>query len=59
MKVKIHQLDEEVNEKNVKIQNLKTENDQLHQQLVSRYQEPTSVNKISQARKVSIIVHSM
>ena len=47
MKITINQLDEEVNEKNVKMQQLKTENDQLHHQLVSRHQEPTSVNKIS------------
>ena len=60
MKIKINQLDEEVNEKNVKVQQLKTEVSQLHHQLVSRHQEPTSVNKISvgcQTReKVSIIV---
>ena len=59
MKIKINQLDEEVIEKNVKMQQLKTENDQLHHQLVSRHQEPTSVNKISvecQTREVSIIV---
>ena len=47
MKIKINQLDEEVNEKNVKIQQLKTEVDQLHHQLVNRHQESTSVNKIS------------
>ena len=58
MKIKVNQLDEEVNEKNVKMQQLKTENDQLHHQLVSRHQEPTSVNKISvgcQTIKVSIM----
>ena len=55
MKISINQLDEEVNEKNVKMQQLKTENDQLHHQLVSRHQEPTSVNKIS-VGKVSTIV---
>ena len=58
MKIKINQLDEEVSEKNVKMQQLKTENDQLHHQLVNRHQEPTSVNKISvgcQTRKVSIM----
>ena len=56
MKIKINQLDEEVNEKNVKMQQLKTENDQLHHQLVSRHQKPTSVSKISvecQTLKVS------
>ena len=47
MKIQINQLDEEVNEKNVKIQQLKTEVDQLRHQLVSGHQEPTSVNKIS------------
>ena len=58
MKIKINQLDEEVNEKNIKVQQFKTENDQLHHQLVNRNQEPTSVNKISvgcQTRKVSIM----
>ena len=47
MKIKINQLDEEVNEKNVKMQQLKRENDQLHHQLVNRHQESTSVNKVS------------
>ena len=59
MKIKINQLDEEVNEKNVKIQQFKMENDQLHHQLVSRHQEPSSVNKISvgcQTKKVGIKV---
>ena len=59
MKIKINQLDEEVNEKNVKMQQFKTEVDQLHHQLVSRQQEPTSANKISigsQTIKVGIIV---
>ena len=59
MKININQLDEEVNEKNVKMQQLKTEVDQLHHQLVSRHQEPIIVNKISvgiQTRKVSIFV---
>ena len=58
MKIKINQLDDEVNEKNVKMQQLKTKNNQLHHQLVI-HQKPTSVNKISvgcQTRKVSIIV---
>ena len=58
MKITINQLDEEVNEKNVKMQQLKAENDQLYHQLVNRHQEPTSVNKISvgcQTRKVSIM----
>ena len=58
MKIKINQLDEEVNEKNVKMQRLKSEVDQLHHQLVRRHQEPTSVNKISvecQTIKVSIM----
>ena len=45
--IKINQLDEEVNEKNVKMQQLKTENDQLQHQLVNRHQEPTNMNKIS------------
>ena len=52
MKIKINQLVEEVNEKNVKMQQLKTENDQLHHQLAS-------VNKISvgcQTQKVGIII---
>ena len=59
MKIKINQLGEEVNEKNVKMQQLKTENDQLHHQLVDRRQESTSVNKISvgcQTQKVGIII---
>ena len=59
MKITINQLDEEVNERNVQMQQLKTENDQLHHQLVNRHQEPTSVNKISvecQTIEVSIIV---
>ena len=59
MKIKINQLDEEVNEKNVKMQQLKAEVEQLHHQLVSRHQEPTSVNKISvgsQTQNVSIII---
>ena len=61
MRIKINQLDEEVNEKNVKMQQFKTEVDQLHHQLVSRHQEPTSANKISvgcqtNSEKVGIIV---
>ena len=44
MKIIINQLDKEVNEKNVKMQQLKA---QLHHQLVSRHQEPTSIDKIS------------
>ena len=59
MKITINQLDEEVNEKNVKMQQFKTEVNQLHHELVSRQQEPTSVNKISvgsQTEKVGIIV---
>ena len=58
MKIKINQLDEEVNAKNLKNKQLKTEVDQLHHQLVNRHQEPTSVNKISvgcQTRIVSIV----
>ena len=58
MKIKINQLDEEVNEKSLKNKQLKTEVDQLHHQLVNRHQEPTSVNKISvgcQTRQVSIM----
>ena len=57
MKIKINQLDEEVNEKNVKMQQFKIENDQLHHQLVNRHQEPTSTNEISvvsQTKKVGI-----
>ncbi len=49
MKIKIHQLNEEVIEKNVKMQ--------LHHQLVNRHQESPSANKISvgsQTIKVSI-----
>ena len=53
MKMKINQLNDEVNEKNVKMQQLETENDKLHQQLVSRHQESKSVNKIDQ---VGVIV---
>ena len=59
MRIKNNQLDEEVTEKNVKMQQLKMENNQLHHQLVSRQQEPTSANKISigcQTYKVGIIV---
>ena len=59
MKIKINQLDEEVNEKNVKMQQFKTEVDQLHHQLVNRQQEPPSANKLSvgsQTIKVGIIV---
>ena len=59
MKMKINQLDEELNEKNVKNKQLKTEVDQLHHQLVNRHQEPTSLNKISvgcQTRKVRILI---
>ena len=55
MKIKINQLDEEVIEKNVKMQQL---NDQLLHQLVSRQQESPSANKIlvgSQTNKVGII----
>ena len=59
MKIKINQLNEEVNEKNVKMQQFKTEVDQLHHQLVNRQQEPTSTNKLSvgsRTIKVGIIV---
>ena len=59
MKMKIKQLDEEVNEENVKMQQFKTEDNQLHHQFISRQQEPTSANKISvgcQIIKVGIIV---
>ena len=52
MKIKINQLDEEVNEKNLKVKQLKTEVDQLHHQLVNRHQEPTHG---CQTRKVSVI----
>ena len=55
MKIKINQLDEEVNEKNVKMQQLKTEVDQLHHQLVNRHQEPTKISVGCQTRKVSMI----
>ena len=58
MKIKINQLDEEVNEKNLKNRQLKVEVDQLHHQLVSRHQESTSVNKTSfgcQTREVNIM----
>ena len=55
MKIKINQLDEEVNEKNVKMQQLKTEVDQLHHQLVSRCQELTGVSVGCQTKKVSIM----
>ena len=67
MKITISQLDEEVNEKDVKMQQLKSENDQLYHQLVSRSvdkisvgcQTIGSVDKISvgcQTIKVSIIM---
>jgi len=48
MKVIINQLDEEVNEKNtdVKIQQLKKENSQLHQ-IVNKYRESKNANIIS------------
>ena len=54
MKIKINQLDEEVNEKNVKNKQLKTENEQLHYQLVSRPQDPRSVSVECQTINVSI-----
>ena len=58
MKVKINQLDEEVNERNADliIQQLKNENDQLHQ-LVNKYHE-SHVRRISvgsQTKHVCII----
>ena len=55
MKIKINQLDEEVIEKNVKMQQL---HDQLHHQLVNRHQESPTANKISvgsQTKQVGII----
>ena len=57
MKVKLNQLDEQVNENNTDliIQQLKKENDQLHQ-LVNKYHESKNTNKISddvKTKKVS------
>ena len=54
MKITISQLDEEVNEKDVKMQQLKSENDQLYHQLVSRSVDKRSVG--CQTIKVSIIM---
>ena len=59
MKTKTNQLHEEVNEKNeknVKMQQVKIENDQLHHQLVSRHQETNKISVYSQTIKVGIIV---
>ena len=57
MKVKLNQLDEQVSENNTDliIQQLKKENDQLHQ-LVNKYHESKITNKISddvKTKKVS------
>ena len=58
MKVKINQLDEQVSESNTDfiVQQLKKENDQLHQ-LVNKYHESINVNRKSddlKTRKVNI-----
>ena len=45
MKITINQLDEELNEKNFKIKQLKTEGS--HHQFVNKHEEPTNTNKIS------------
>ena len=52
MKVKINQLVEQVNESNADfiIQQLKKENDQLHQ-LVNKYHESKNASKISEGSK--------
>ena len=62
MKVKINQLDQQVNESNADfiIQQLKKENDQLHQ-LVNRYHKSKDSNKISddaKTKKVGIWLHN-
>ena len=59
MKIKINQLDEQANERNADfiIQQLKKENDQLHQ-LVNKYHESKNASKISddlKTKKVGII----
>ena len=48
MKVKINELEEEMNNKNpdLRIKNLKDENDRLHQ-LVIKHQETRNANKVS------------
>ena len=63
MKVKINQLDEQVNESNADfiVQRLKKENDQLHQ-LVNKYRESKNSNRKSDdfnTKKVKIIMNSV
>ena len=63
MKVKINQLDEQVNESNADfiVQRLKKENDQLHQ-LVNKYHESKNASRKSddvKTKKVNIIMNSV
>ena len=63
MKVKINQLDEQVNESNTDfiVQRLKKENDQLHQ-LVNKYHESKNANRKSddlKTKKVNIFMNSV
>lgn len=57
MKVKINQLDEEVNERNAEliIQQLKKENDQLHQ-LINKNHEAKNANRISVGSQTKHVV---
>ena len=54
MKIKINQLDKQVNESNADfiIQRLKKENDQLHQ-LVNKYHESKNTNRKSDDLKIN------
>ena len=59
MKININQLNDEIKEKDIKINQLQTQVDQLHHQLVRRLQEPPNANKRSfgsQTIKVGIFV---
>ena len=63
MKVKINQLDEQVNESNADfiVQQLKKENDQLHL-LVNKYHESENASRKSddvKTKKVNIIMNSV
>ena len=63
MKVKINQLDEQVNESNADfiVQRLKKENDQLHQ-LVNKYHESKNASRKLddvKTKKVNIIMNSV
>ena len=63
MKVKINQLDEQVNESNADfiVQQLKKENDQLHQ-LVNKYHESKNASRKLddvKTKKVNIIMNSV